>query len=52
MALARVGRVWGVYRVSQEVSLDTFFERRGKWPSWAGTWMYYGLVALSVYASW
>ena len=50
VALARVGRVWGVYRVSQEVSLDTFFERRGKWPSWAGTWMYYGLVALSVYA--
>jgi 4-amino-4-deoxy-L-arabinose transferase-like glycosyltransferase len=50
VALARVGRVWGVYRVSQEVSLDTFFERRGKWPSWSGTWMYYGLVALSVYA--
>ena len=34
----------------QEVDLDIFFERRGHWPSWAGTWMYYALVALSLYA--
>jgi len=50
VALARVGRVWGVYRVEQQVSFDDFFERRGHWPSWAGTWMYYALVPFSVYA--
>ena len=48
VAAARVGRVWGFFRVRQEVDLDVFFERRGHWPSWAGTWMYYALVALSV----
>ena len=50
VAAARVGRVWGFFRVHQEVDLDVFFERRGHWPSWAGTWMYYALVALSLYA--
>jgi phospholipid/cholesterol/gamma-HCH transport system permease protein len=45
VAAARVGRVWGFFRVQQEVDLDVFFERRGHWPSWAGTWMYYALVA-------
>jgi Dolichyl-phosphate-mannose-protein mannosyltransferase len=50
VALARVGRVWGFYRVRQEVQLDDFFERRGLWTSWAGVGMYYVLAALSVYA--
>ena len=50
VAAARVARVWGVFRVRQEVSFDDFFERRGHWPSWAGTWMYYALAALSLYA--
>jgi 4-amino-4-deoxy-L-arabinose transferase-like glycosyltransferase len=50
VALARVGRVFGFYRVRQEVSFDTFFERRGKWSSWSGVAMYYLLVVLSVYA--
>lgn len=50
VALARVGRVWGFYRVRQEVNFDVFFERRGKWPSWSGVWMYYALLALSAYA--
>jgi 4-amino-4-deoxy-L-arabinose transferase-like glycosyltransferase len=50
VAAARVGRVWGFFRVRQEVQFDDFFERRGHWPSWAGTWMYYALVALSIYA--
>jgi hypothetical protein len=50
VAAARVGRVWGFFRVRQEVNFDIFFERRGHWPSWAGTWMYYALLALSVYA--
>jgi len=50
VAAARVGRVWGFFRVKQEVQFDDFFERRGHWPSWAGTWMYYALAALSIYA--
>jgi 4-amino-4-deoxy-L-arabinose transferase-like glycosyltransferase len=50
VTLARVGRVWGVYRVRQQVNFDDFFERRGKWPSWAGTWMYYALVLFSISA--
>ena len=50
VAAARVGRVWGFFRVKQEVQFDDFFERRGHWPSWAGTWMYYALAGLSIYA--
>jgi len=50
VAAARVGRVWGFYRPTQEVFFDEFFERRGHWPSWTGTWMYYALVPLSVFA--
>ena len=34
----------------QEVNFDIFFERRGKWPSWAGAYMYYALVPFAVYA--
>jgi hypothetical protein len=50
VAAARVGRVWGFFRVEQQVSFDVFFERRGRVPSWTGTWMYYALVPLSGYA--
>jgi hypothetical protein len=50
VAAARVGRVFGVFRVEQQVNFDVFFERRGHWPSWAGTWMYYALAAISIYA--
>jgi Dolichyl-phosphate-mannose-protein mannosyltransferase len=50
VAAARVARVWGVYRVTQQVGFDDFFERRGHWPSWTGTWMYDALVPLSIYA--
>jgi 4-amino-4-deoxy-L-arabinose transferase-like glycosyltransferase len=52
VAAARVGRVWGFFRPTQQVSFDEFFERRGYWPSWSGTWMYYALVPLSVFALW
>ena len=47
---ARVGRIWGVFRPSQEVNFDIFFERRGKWSSWTGAYMYYALVPFAVYA--
>jgi hypothetical protein len=47
---ARVGRIWGVFRPRQDVNFDIFFERRGKWPSWAGAYMYYALLPFAVYA--
>lgn len=50
VAAARVARVWGVFRVQQQVDLDVFFERRGRVPSWAGTLMYYALLPISGYA--
>jgi hypothetical protein len=50
VAAARVARVWGVFRVQQQVDLDVFFERRGRVPSWAGTVMYYALLPISGYA--
>jgi hypothetical protein len=50
VAAARVARVWGVFRVQQQVDFDVFFERRGRVPSWAGTLMYYALIPISAYA--
>ena len=47
---ARVGRIWGIFRPSQDVNFDIFFERRGKWPSWAGAYMYYALLPFAAYA--
>ena len=47
---ARVGRIWGVFRPTQEVNFDIFFERRGKWTSWAGAYMYYALLPFAAYA--
>jgi hypothetical protein len=49
VALARVGRVWSLYRPFQGVDLDTFFERRGLWPSRFGLIMFYALFALSIW---
>jgi 4-amino-4-deoxy-L-arabinose transferase-like glycosyltransferase len=46
---ARVGRIWGVFRPEQDVNFDIFFERRGKWSSWAGAYMYYALLPFAVY---
>ncbi len=50
VAAARVARVWGVFRVQQQVDFDVLFERRGQVPSWAGTVMYYALLPISGYA--
>jgi hypothetical protein len=49
VALARVGRVWEVYRPLQGIDLDTFFERRGLWPSRIGLAMFYLLAGLSLW---
>ena len=50
VAAARVGRVWGFYRPSQQVDFDVFFERRGRLGSWLGVGMYYVLVPLAIVA--
>jgi 4-amino-4-deoxy-L-arabinose transferase-like glycosyltransferase len=45
---ARVGRMWEVYRPSQGVDLNVFFERRGRLPSQAALGMYYVLVPFAI----
>jgi 4-amino-4-deoxy-L-arabinose transferase-like glycosyltransferase len=50
VALARAGRVWGVFRPGQTQDFDVFFERRGRKPTSLGSAMYYCLVAIGAYA--
>jgi hypothetical protein len=45
---ARVGRVWSVFRPSQNVELDAFYERRGTAESWAVLAAYYAMLVLSI----
>jgi 4-amino-4-deoxy-L-arabinose transferase-like glycosyltransferase len=45
---ARVGRVWSVFRPSQNVELDAFYERRGTAESWAVLVAYYAMLVLSI----
>ncbi len=45
---ARVGRVWSVFRPSQNVELDAFYERRGTAESWAVLVAYYVMMVLSI----
>jgi 4-amino-4-deoxy-L-arabinose transferase-like glycosyltransferase len=44
----RVGRVWSVFRPSQNVELDAFYERRGTAESWAVLVAYYAMLVLSI----
>lgn len=44
VALARIGRVWQLYRPLQGVEFDAFFERRGLWPSRLGLASFYVLA--------
>jgi hypothetical protein len=48
VALARVGRMFGVYRPLQTAELDETVESRGHLPVQAGMLLYYELVPLSV----
>jgi hypothetical protein len=43
-----VGRVWSVFRPSQNVELDAFYERRGTAESWAVLVAYYAMLVLSI----
>jgi 4-amino-4-deoxy-L-arabinose transferase-like glycosyltransferase len=48
VALARVGRMWQVYRIDQGVEFDKFFERRGHWPARLALGQYYLMVPVAV----
>ncbi len=45
---ARVGRVWSVFRPTQNVDFDAFYERRGTAESWAVLVAYYAMLVLSI----
>ena len=45
---ARVGRVWSVFRPSQDVHFDAFYERRGTAESWMVLIAYYAMLVLSI----
>ena len=44
VVLARVGRVWGVFKPGQTTLFDWSIEHRGRAPSWAGLFSYYLLL--------
>ena len=48
---ARVGRLWHVYRVTQGIDFDVFYERRGRLPSNLAVPAVYVAVALSAVAA-
>ncbi len=48
VALARLGRMFGVYRTLQTAELDETVESRGRLPVQAGMLAYFELIALSV----
>jgi 4-amino-4-deoxy-L-arabinose transferase-like glycosyltransferase len=47
--LARLGRIWEVYRPVQNVELDEFFEQRGHAASWAVLIGYYVMLPLAIF---
>ncbi len=48
VVLARIGRIWEVYRPVQNVELNEFFERRGTQTSWAVLVSYYLLLPFAI----
>ena len=48
VAAARVGRVWSVFRPTQNVHLNAFYERRGDAASWAVLVGYYLLLPFAI----
>jgi hypothetical protein len=48
VVLARVGRIWDLWRPGQSYDFNRFFERRGDWPTLGGMAMYYPLLIASV----
>ncbi len=48
VVLARIGRMWDVYRPTQGVALNDFFERRGESTSRTALWMYWAMLPFGV----
>jgi hypothetical protein len=48
VVLARVGRLWDVFRVNQNARLDIDVEGRGSTPVWLGVIGYYALVPFAI----
>jgi hypothetical protein len=48
VVLARIGRVWNVFRPVQDVHLNDVFERRGLVESWAVLLAYYLLIPFAI----
>lgn len=48
VSAARVGRIWGVYRPGQSITLDTVVEGRGRVVATTGLVLYYELLALGI----
>ena len=48
VVLARVGRLWGLYRVDQNADLDINVEGRGEVPVWLGVGAYYALMPFAI----
>jgi 4-amino-4-deoxy-L-arabinose transferase-like glycosyltransferase len=48
VALARVGRIWGVFKPGQTTTFDWTQEARGRVASWAALFVYYVLVPFAV----
>jgi 4-amino-4-deoxy-L-arabinose transferase-like glycosyltransferase len=49
VALARVGRMWNVFKPGQTTFFDWSIESRGRAPSWIGLFAFYALIPFSVY---
>lgn len=49
VVLARIGRMWDVYRPMQGLDFNVFFERRGLWPSRAALAMYWAMLPFAAY---
>jgi len=48
VVLARVGRLWDVFKPGQTTTFDWSIEQRGREASWAGLFSFYVLFALSI----
>ena len=49
---ARVGRMWDVWRPGQSYEFNTFYERRGDYPTRAAMAMYYPLLVAALAGLW
>ena len=49
VALARVGRIWGLFKPGQTTAFDWSIEGRGRVPSWIGLFSFYALMAFAIY---